>query len=941
MSTNYYLTGKTRNRELKITFNTNSGQAYDGVATKFSDGSLITNAPIFNDTIEFLHIGNLFVLKRNGTQLLAVTIPTNSIISIAGEVRYNYTTKEAIVLEEIGYAYDDVGEVDYPIKRRMKVVEIIENEDISISASLNSNSTSIVQHIDFMEIVQYSGYVSAGSTCGIYFTPQTYNNYSHTNSATVNVVLDGFSLFPPNLSDSDIQIRSGSGYTLTEEAQLSVNNNFSTYNHVLVDGTPPPEEGEVVSHVSFEGSSVIPKKIVLNVKVYDLDKVSNEQTTINVLNESIVFTGATSKTYEQIYIYGFNYQCLTKTGNFYKSVPSYDVVRISSVYGRFLFRTFLYNAITQLNYTNILDVGEYLNESHYQPIKDCRIEKVGDTIHVLVYNEGGGLGGQSINPNYSACRYNINGGANDFYFDSHRFLKLRLSSYYSSDVDLYVKIGNKEYHKQITDLSSTPADYYFDLCAPTNSTQQIDYKNNNFDEDDSYSDYWGITKTRNIEIYYDNSFVLHEIKITDRLPDEAGKAYEHKYTVLGQRSTWQNGKRRLFVVRNRGKQTLELPDALTDSELTINNICDEINTDRWNGWSATRASYASCSHTGNIHNLIPCLINLDTPASFLRGCGNTYDGTNDYNHINKDYVDGAAYNAQMLVDEIVFYPDCGDVFFDTNNNNRSGAIKLYASLIRRAQANGLVGNENINVVMYKSDGTHNAGSDTSDYYDYYYIVGDYAKKAEYKVEPSGYGLVAVKNCFDANEYRICFRTVTGGGIIINDVNIHEGKIVTTTNINNSDGYIVFLHSDMQGYVKGHNVYSSCDVEGELIIAAQDFIVGHSFDLQHRVFLKQLPENMLPFVITDSGEVYVTYYDTSTSNFVFERYDCNFNLLSRYTNIINTIPVGASIPVQNFPITVSGGMFIGVFVYGYQDAFYLQFVSSVNGKIWIKQKEVAL
>lgn len=948
MSIEYYLTGKSRNINIEFTASANIGrQEYYSPFRQFISlysGTVLI--PCINDTITFGldQTEQTFYVQINNQNVASYSFSGIETINLT--VTYLFVADEAVTVELLPTQfYDKVGKIDYPLKRRMNVVEIINDRIVQINININGNITTINRYVSFQHISNYEGYINVNQKSHMFLTPSTYNDITLECNSLANLKLNNVSYFDVSYSDSNtisgiVNQPPPQNFQYVRYGEIEVNGSKRIKTRCIGNGLLIYNPISIVSEVQSYIRAKQTKKIDLLCKVYNLDKENMEDITINIFDEDITMKHSYSRFYDNIKPYEYHYTCVGKTGSGSVSDNRYDLVKINSNYGRFLFRTFMYNAINSLSYTNTVSVGDYIDVNRYEAIKDCTIFYQNDTIVLYVHNESSGLFPMMENPSASIARYHINGDDTDYYFDSHRFLKLTISAFLSQNLNLKLKINNKEYILNITDLTSNPTDFYIDLCKPYNVTQLIDYKNNNFDEDDSYSDYWGITKSKYIDFYFNYSFVIHEIKLYDRLPNE-DNTFRNKFTILGQRSTWQNSKRRVFVVRNRGKQTLELPDCMENREITLNEIIDEINTSRWNGWSAVKHVYNQCNHNGNIHNLTPCLLNLDTSASFLCGCGNMYDGQNDYNYVNVNYSNGAQYKAQYLVDEITFYPDCGDVFFDTNNNNRSGAIKLYASLIRRAQANGLVNNSNIDVIMYKYDNSHYAGNDETDFYEYYYIEGEYAKEDEYKVEPVGYGIIADKNCFDANEYRICFKIIERIKSVINDIDCYEGKIVSTTNIENTDGIMIFLHPDLANYSRLDNVYSSCDLKSGLILTAQDYLVNHSFGLRTRNFLKQLADYMFPFVITYNGEIYVTYYKQSDKNFVFEKYDANFNLLYRYYNIITTVPANSEIPEQNFPITITEGMILGVFVYQVSDNKYLQFVSSVNGKKWIKQKEISI
>lgn len=949
MSTNYYLTGRTRTINIELTFSGNLGriefyEPFRQFQNKYSASATI---PCINDVVSFgldESVQN-FVVKINGQDVANYAF--TGIQTINMSVVYSCILEEAVVLETLqNQYYDGANKVDYPLTRRMKLVELIRNRELQISVTINGNTTTTSRYIEFQLISDYEGTLWCQQSSSIFITPSQYDNLNLECNTTSNLKVNGVTYFDVSYSDSD-QVNQSlpANFQATRYGSINVNGTKNITTGVTGNGLLTYSPTTITAVVQSSIVAKQTKKLDLLCKVYNLDKENDEDVDISVFDENVTMRHSFSRFYDNIKPYEYSYTCITKNKTVSVDDRRYDVVKISSQAGRFLFRTFLYNAIDELKYTNAIDVGDYLNENHYQSIRDSSVIRDGNVLNILVYNESKNLMIQSVNQDYSVCRYFINGGNQDFYFDSHRFLVLHLSAYLSDTLDLYIKINNKIYRKTIDDLTTTPKEYYIDLCKPSNATQFIDYKNNNFDEDDSYSDYWGVTKARFIDIYYDQSFVLHSIQLKDHSPneptDEENQKSFHRFTVLGQRSTWQNNKRRVFVVRNRGKQTLELPDALENREMTINEIADEINSERWNGWEATKANYSECTHNGNIHDLVPCLINLNTPASFLCGCGNTYDGTNDVNYVNKPYVNQSQYKAQFLVDEIEFYPDCGDVFFDTNNNNRSGAIKLYASLIRRAQANGLVKKENDDVTMYNINGSHNAGTDKSDFYQFYYIVGDYAKREVYKVEPVGYGIIAEKDCFDANEYRVCFNTFPQSPLIIHDIDYYEGILASTTNIQNESGVFILMEPDFNNYYRLNEVYSSCDLRSKLILTAQSHIFNHSFALKSVISIKTLENYMYPFVLSYNGELYVTYYDTTNENFVFEKYDLDMNLLYKATKIIDTIPSGGAIPEQNFPVTVNNGLIIGVFMYQVGETKRIQFVSSTNGKKWIKQKEIEI
>jgi len=673
--------------------------------------------------------------------------------------------------------------------------------------------------------------------------------------------------------------------------------------------------------VSKYYNSEIPRDLHLIVKAYDLDKLTDETLTINVLGTNYDFIGSFTG---DIHIaeYSYSYTIFTKSGSY--NTGSIDKnVRVLNSYYRFMFRTFIYSAF-QLTYIGTINVGSYTNVNNYIPIQNVNIQSGGS--YIILSSTGG----------TAIAEYRINND-NDFYMDAHRYLKVKLAKQNHDNVNIMFKINNKEYFLNVS-LSTTPTDFYIDLCFPSNSIQSVDYKNNNFDTDDSYSDYWGITKAKRIRMSFDTSFRIHEIKLTDRLPSET--TYEHKYSSFIQRSTWQNGKRRIFVVRNRGKQTAEIADCTTAGEMTITQALSDFEGRRnASSWTITPAYYPQCSQTGEVRDLNPCLLNLDTPASFIHGGGCMFDGDSDTIYVNRDYINGS-HDAQYLVDTVWFYPNCGDVFFDTSNSTRSGAIKLFAATIKRAQANGLVFNQNVNVVMQND--LYNAGNDTSDFYTYYYIKGDYAKRMQYRVEPAGYGFYGVVDCKNANEYRVCFRPVTPAQRAINDLKIMGDMCLAVVNIDKQQGKIYQFIPPNILYDK-EGLYSSC-----LDMHVNPIYAGANLDCYTYGFLNQetiaslgVTVDMYPFVRRMNDAIIMTYYNPSSQNFNVRIFSNIMNVIASHDNVIEK-ETNEEIPEQNFPIDNHLGVLIGVFYSIIGSTKYVNFVVSGNfGKTWWRIKQDAI
>lgn len=913
-----YRTGRTRTFTYRIDFSGDCGRRVEDDYILGSGMSFFVALPA-GLHFEGKTLGGNFVLSGSGGTL-SYPLPDNGIETITGYINVSFEAEEAVEIIVLPTEwYDEAGEPDYPLSRRMRVFLLIADSVITIEQHLRNLSNTTTIYKEYEEISGFGVTQDFHMGCSMSLYPYIEYNLTHSNSAYLGVKWNGRLLPPRAVSDS--RDFSYPPITYHEEIYTS-DNGINGATTITINGEVPfPEEGDYYAQVNYLGSSNPIKGCDVKIKAYNLTQPNTEPIPITIFGRQVDVRDEYTQSFNGLEKYYIEYNLQDdygdKNGIFQQESENYDRIRIHSDY-RFMFRTFLYDTITAYNYTEVLPVGDYLGITKYTPIRNVRIADAGGKI----------LMEQQQGSETALVEYNIG----QFYMDSHRYLRLRLEKYQHDDITITLHINNKLFSKTLTLPPTGTQDVYFDLCYDEALDQQVDLKNNNFNEDDSYARFWGITKTTAITFEFTGSFYLHEIKLSASRPDlQRG---EKTMTFLPTPHTWQAGKRRGIVARAYGKQTLELPDADQNGEISIAQVYSEMNSDRWNGWSITPRNFNTGGCSGQVQNLNPCYLNLDRPASFIHGGGNTYNGQTDTNWVN---TTEPTFVAQVLVDEIEYYPDCGDVFWQTTN---SGNLRVYASVIRRGQANGIffVGSD---VKVKLTNATDYAGDDQTDDYEYYYIIGKGARHGEeYQLSAEGASQIAERMYHDRNEYRICVLDEVKQHPIISDI-FRERTTVLSTTYMGDVGVMLQYQPCLDTYTRKDEKATTCFAHALYRFYGLRTLELYNTDFTMQTSLGQIVEenDMYPFARRIFSNFFVTSYNPNTKNFDVRVFNNAMENEKTYRSVLEK-DADEDIPEQNFPIDDYYGTLIGVYYSTIGSTRYITLVASSDwGASWERMKRI--
>jgi len=220
-----YLTGKTRTLTFRIDFTGKAGASFSGSGLRglIQSGSFSFSAVYnaFNDSI----IGNLYGMEwyvSGGNMVviagtyriylnnqLMVSKTLTGYQTLSGYIQYNIPVKEAVVIEDEGIYTDEVGNADYPLRRKMRIIEIIDNDDVTIDFVLDGVSHTETKHYDLYEITDYHMNISESCNVGMYYywNPNSpsppLGTYTNNNSTTFQITSNGISYILNSLSDND------------------------------------------------------------------------------------------------------------------------------------------------------------------------------------------------------------------------------------------------------------------------------------------------------------------------------------------------------------------------------------------------------------------------------------------------------------------------------------------------------------------------------------------------------------------------------------------------------------------------------------------------------------------------------------------------------------------------------------------------------------------
>jgi len=242
-----YLTGKTRTLTFRIDFTGKAGASFSGSGLRglIQSGSFSFSAVYnaFNDSIT----GNLYDMtwyESSGSLIvvagtykiylnnqLMVSKTLTGYQTLSGYIQYNIPVKEAVVIEDEGTYTDEVGNTDYPLRRKMRIIEIIDNDDMTIDFVLDGVSHTETRHYDLYEITDYHMNISESCNARVDFVysppdpnPPPLGTYTNNNSTTFQITSNGISYILNSLSDNETQPSSEGGiyYRLIGGGQAAV-----------------------------------------------------------------------------------------------------------------------------------------------------------------------------------------------------------------------------------------------------------------------------------------------------------------------------------------------------------------------------------------------------------------------------------------------------------------------------------------------------------------------------------------------------------------------------------------------------------------------------------------------------------------------------------------------------------------------------------------------
>lgn len=328
---------------------------------------------------------------------------------------------------------------------------------------------------------------------------------------------------------------------------------------------------------------------------------------------------------------------------------------------------------------------------------------------------------------------------------SYRWLRIRVRSVGDDGKPLKVSIGGKEW-AIITGTGDAWVNADLDLCGPDNRTETTDTDDtiwpldwNPIDLDgpklsDTDGPYWGIEKCDSITFGDLASGVVYEIDsialrwagyarasflptfyrgrllVTDsgESVDEPWPVREYPDAEPSSSLTSEYYARRFLLGDTDGRQSLEIRDsgyAYTYGGLATSVIyqqdsiagliasVNEVHPDGPTlhpGWEAVDLKTPSgCAPSPpSLPSYQDCFLASDLPAVFLFGAGAMVNGTGWTYGFDLSVSGATTIPAQLLVDEVDWFGEAGDVFGFGGGSDRT--ILLRAASILRGQAHGLV-----------------------------------------------------------------------------------------------------------------------------------------------------------------------------------------------------------------------------------------------------------
>ena len=310
----------------------------------------------------------------------------------------------------------------------------------------------------------------------------------------------------------------------------------------------------------------------------------------------------------------------------------------------------------------------------------------------------------------------------------YRYLRIKIKAD-AADRGFRIQLGAKEWDGDVEgeplEAGTDYAEFDIDLCCATNVTADKDGRDTRWplptDVDTITADgaLWGAVNVAEIVIEgLENGgmYWIDHLSLVRRA-EEAEPAGYSRLTFLPAFKSWiedggGTGLRRFLVGDTDGRQSLEEADA-TDNGLsvgvrTLTDLLAQINADgesaddgakRNPGWSATANPSLPASDGADYTDWEFNYLNNNRPAVWGWGGGALFASLDEgpgrwHFGFDRDFRGSATVWAQMLFDQVDWYPGIGDVFElgvpdDTGDEVPVGALILRAVKMLRGQAHGL------------------------------------------------------------------------------------------------------------------------------------------------------------------------------------------------------------------------------------------------------------
>ena len=327
-------------------------------------------------------------------------------------------------------------------------------------------------------------------------------------------------------------------------------------------------------------------------------------------------------------------------------------------------------------------------------------------------------------------------------FAGYRYLDIQISA----DVDAQafrISIGGKTWSQDYKGnpllAGTSPQHIRIDLCGPSSNTTAVDTWDSKWTyasvgpvviTDGPLSGVSNVTSLSLEHLSYDilggdRVYTLSSLSLISVLPPKMTVLPAFNCWVItvpivhsgtGGTVTTTTYARRFLQGDTDGRQSLEVEDVTwihtdnggsppaigdTYSEATIDSMATALSGSSsaypTDGFTVTRLA-PSPDGSGNFS---PDYLNKNLPAVFVQGAGAAYVGNAWHYGFDLDISSAVTLPAQLLLDQIEWYPGCGDVL-QLAGGASSGALELRAAAILRGQSWGLIFNK-ANVPLFRTE----------------------------------------------------------------------------------------------------------------------------------------------------------------------------------------------------------------------------------------------